>query len=149
MNIGDITKLAGSHRRPKRVGRGKGSGSGKTSGRGHKGQGQRAGMTRHSLKEGGQMPTFRRIPKRGFTNAQFKVRYSIVNVASLDERFESGTHITSQSLLESGLIRNLHLPVKVLGNGEIGKKLKVDAAKFSKTAERKIIEAGGQAMLVK
>ncbi len=94
------------------------------------------------------MPTFRRLPKRGFTNAQFTTRYSIVNVASLEERFEAGAHVTPQSLLEVGLIRNLRHPVKILGNGTISKKLVVDAAKFSKTALEKIGAAGGETRVI-
>ena len=91
------------------------------------------------------MPTFRRLPKRGFNNAQFTTRYSVVNVASLEERYEADTHVTKQSLLEVGLLRNKHLPVKILGNGSLSKKLTVDATKFSKTAKEKIEAAGGTA----
>lgn len=89
------------------------------------------------------MPTFRRLPKRGFNNAQFTTRYSVVNVASLEERYEADTHVTKQSLLEVGLVRNKHLPVKILGNGSLSKKLTVDATKFSKSAKEKIEAAGG------
>ena len=117
MNIADITKQAGRHRRRKRVGRGPGSGHGKTAGRGHNGSASRAGAKRFALREGGQMPTFRRLPKRGFTNVLFAHRFSIVNVSSLEERFESGTHVTPQALLEKGLVRDLKLPVKTLGDG--------------------------------
>ena len=91
------------------------------------------------------MPTFRRIPKRGFNNAQFETRYNIVNVESLESRFEAGAHVTPQSLLEARLIRNLHHPVKILGNGELTKKFTVDAAKFTKSAAEKIAAAGGEA----
>ena len=148
MNIGDITKLAGAKKNRRRVGRGRGSGYGKTSGRGHKGFGQRSGSHTRGLGEGGQMPTFRRIPKRGFSNAQFETRFAIVNVASLEARYEAGDHVTSQSLLETGLIRNLRFPVKILGNGTLSKKLTVDAAKFSKSAEEKIKAAGGELRVV-
>lgn len=89
------------------------------------------------------MPTFRRLPKRGFNNAQFATCYSVVNVASLEERYEADAHVTKQSLLEVGLLRNKRLPVKILGNGSLSKKLTVDAAKFSKTAQEKIEAAGG------
>ena len=147
MNITDIMKLAGANKRRKRVGRGRGSGHGKTCGRGNKGAGQRSGFRKRTLSEGGQMPTFRRMPKRGFSNARFATRYSIVNVASLERVFESEAHVTPQALREAGLIRNLRLPVKVLGNGELTKKLKVDAAKFSKSAEEKIKAAGGEVRL--
>lgn len=145
MNIADITKQAGADKRRSRVGRGRGSGHGKTCGRGHKGCGQRSGWRQRGMQEGGQMPTFRRMPKRGFSNAQFKTRYNIVNVSSLERAFDSGAHVTSQALCEAGLIPNLKLAVKVLGNGELTKKLKVDAAKFSKSAMEKITAAGGEA----
>jgi large subunit ribosomal protein L15 len=145
MHIAEITKLAGADRRPKRVGRGEGSGSGKTSGRGTKGAGARSGWKQRGLQEGGQMPTFRRMPKRGFNNAQFEVRYSVVNVAALEETYPANTHVTPQALRESGLIRNLRLPVKILGDGSLTKKLTVDAAKFSRSAMEKIKQAGGEA----
>ena len=144
MDLTEVGKLAGAEKRSQRVGRGKGSGRGKTCGRGHKGAGQRAGFRIRGLREGGQMPTFRRLPKRGFSNARFTTRYSVVNVAALEERFEAGAHVTPQSLLEAGLIRNLRLPVKVLGEGALTKKLTVDAAKFSKSAQEKIQAAGGE-----
>ncbi len=143
MNITDVTRLAGREKRRKRIGRGKGSGSGKTSGRGHKGSGQRAGWKQRGMQEGGQMPVFRRLPKRGFNNAQFETRYAIVNVASLEERFDAGAHVTAQSLMEVGLIRNLNLPVKILGDGQLTKKFTIDAVKYSKSAEQKIKSAGG------
>lgn len=93
------------------------------------------------------MPTFRRLPKRGFSNAQFTTRYSVVNIAALEERFEPGAHVTSQSLLETGLIRSLRHPVKILGDGTLTKMLVVDATKFSKSAREKIQAAGGEARL--
>ena len=91
------------------------------------------------------MPTFRRMPKRGFSNVRFAKRFSVVNVGALDERYEAGAHVTPQSMLEAGLIRNLQLPVKILGDGPLTKKLTVDAAKFSRSAMEKIQSAGGQA----
>ena len=94
------------------------------------------------------MPSFGRMAKRGFSNAQFTTRYCVVNVALLEERFEAGSHVTQQSLLEAGLIRNLRFPIKILGTGELKKKLVVDAAKFSKTAMEKIGAAGGEARVV-
>jgi len=94
------------------------------------------------------MPTFRRIPKRGFSNAQFATRYSIVNVAALQDRYDADAHVTPQSLREAGLIRSLRLPVKILGEGELTKKLRVDAAKFSRSAMEKITAAGGEARIV-
>jgi large subunit ribosomal protein L15 len=101
------------------------------------------------MQEGGQMPTFRRIPKRGFSNARFTTRYSVVNIGSLESRFEAGTHVTPQSLLEAGLIRNLRYPVKVLGTGALTRGLTVDAAKFSKSAVEKIQAAGGEARITR
>ena len=97
------------------------------------------------LNEGGQMPTFRRIPKRGFSNFKFAKRFSTVNIGRLEERFDVGSHVTAQSLLEVGLIRNLRLPVKILGDGELTKKLTVDVAKYTDTAKEKIERAGGEA----
>ena len=97
------------------------------------------------MQEGGQMPTFRRLPKRGFSNARFTTRYSVVNVVSLETRFESGAHVTPQALLDVRLIRNLRYPVKILGNGTLTKKLIIDAAKFSRSAVEKIQAAGGEA----
>ncbi len=94
------------------------------------------------------MPAFRRMPKRGFSNFQFRTLYSVVNVSSLDARFEDGMHVTAEALVEVGLIRNTRLPVKILGNGDLGKKLRVDAAKFSASAEEKIKAKGGEARSV-
>jgi len=147
MHIAEITKRAGRDRRPKRVGRGEGSGWGKTSGRGTKGAGQRSGWKQRGLQEGGQMPPFRRIPKRGFSNAQFRVEYVVVNVDDLDKTFASEAHVTPQAMLDARLIRTTSAPVKVLGNGKLTKKLTVDAAGFSKSAMEKIKEAGGEARI--
>ena len=147
MNITQITKLAGKPKSRKRVGRGSGSGLGKTCGRGHKGQNSRPSAGGRMLNEGGQMPTFRRIPKRGFSNAKFRTLFSTVNVSKLEERFEAGTHVTPQSLLEAGLISNLRFPVKILGDGELNKKLTVEAAKYTGTAKEKIEKAGGEARI--
>jgi large subunit ribosomal protein L15 len=145
MNITEITTSAGRDKRRKRVGRGESSGKGKTCGRGHKGAGSRSGARSFKLKEGGQMPAFRRMPKRGFSNAEFRTEYSVVNVGSLDARFADGTHVTAEALVEAGLIRNTRRPVKILGHGELGKKLLVDAAKFSASAQDKIQAQGGEA----
>jgi large subunit ribosomal protein L15 len=148
MDIAEITKLAGRHKKRKRIGRGPGSGSGKTAGRGHKGAGSRAGWSGRGASEGGQMPLFRRLPKRGFNNAQFATRFCIVNVDELDKKFESGAHVTADALIAAGLIRNKRLGVKVLGNGNLTKKLTVDAAKFSTQAAEKIAAAGGEAKIL-
>ncbi|MBI4716360.1 MAG: 50S ribosomal protein L15 [Planctomycetes bacterium] len=148
MNIGDITRLAGAEKSRKRLGRGRGTGQGKTAGRGHKGCGARTGWKQRGLQEGGQMPTFRRLPKRGFSNAEFTRRYIVVNVGDLETRFESGAHVTPQALLEAGLVRHSGEPVKILGNGALTKKLTVDAARFSESAAAKIKAAGGEARVV-
>jgi large subunit ribosomal protein L15 len=145
MMIHEITKLAGRHKRRKRVGRGHGSGSGKTAGRGQDGAGSRAGFggSLHPTYEGGQMPYFRRIPKRGFNNTVFARRFAIVNVSSLEERFDTGAKVTPDTLVQVGLIRDTKLPVKILGNGDLSKKFDVSAGKFSGSAQTKIEKAGG------
>ena len=143
----EITSIAGKHKPHGRVGRGTGSGRGKTCGRGHKGSGSRAGSTATSLYEGGQMPLFRRLPKRGFSNYKFAARYQIVNVSQL-ERFEDGATVGTEQLSNAGLIGSLKTKVKILGNGELTKKLQVTAHKFSKTAEQKIAASGGTAKVV-
>jgi len=140
----EITSIAGKHRARRRVGRGTGTGRGKTCGRGHKGSGSRAGSTSTSLYEGGQMPLFRRLPKRGFSNYNFATCYQIVNVSQL-ERFDEGAAVGIEQLSDAGLINSLKRKVKILGDGELTKKLEVTAHKFSKTAEQKIIGCGGTA----
>jgi large subunit ribosomal protein L15 len=135
----DLSPAAGSHRNRKRLGRGPGSGTGKTSGRGQKGQGARAGGNVSPHFEGGQMPLHRRIPKRGFTNIN-RVEYQVVNVRDLDA-FEG--EVTVSSLKGAGLIRHAARPVKILGLGEVGKALSVEAHAFSKSAREKIEAAGG------
>ena len=143
----EITSIAGKHKRRRRVGRGTGTGHGKTCGRGHKGQGSRAGSTSVSLHEGGQMPLFRRLPKRGFSNYKFATRYEIVNVSQL-EGFDDGITVGVEQLSNAGLIDGPKSKVKILGNGELTKKLEVAAHKFSKTAEQKIAASGGTAKVV-
>jgi large subunit ribosomal protein L15 len=144
MNITEITSRAGADKRRKRLGRGESSGSGKTCGRGSKGAGSRSGWKQRGFQEGGQMPTFRRIPKRGFSNVQYAQRYEVVNLAEIDAKFEAGAHVTPEALHEAGLIRTLRLPVKILGNGTITKKMKIEASKFSASALEKIKSAGGE-----
>lgn len=148
MDINEITKLAGRQKRRKRVGRGTGSGCGKTCGRGHKGCGARSGGSVRKLTEGGQMPLFRRIPKRGFNNANFRTEYHVVNVGELERVFDADAVVNAEALVATGLIRNTKLPLKVLGSGEMSKKLTVEANKFSKQAQEKITKSGGQAKLV-
>ncbi len=146
MKLNELKPAPGAKTSPKRVGRGVGSGLGKTSARGHKGQKARSGGGVRPGFEGGQMPLSRRLPKRGFTNI-FGKEYAIVNVSDLD-RFENGTEVTMEMLLESRIIRKPLDGLKVLGNGEITKKLTVKATKFTKTAAEKIAAAGGTAEVI-
>jgi large subunit ribosomal protein L15 len=143
----EITSIAGKHTRRRRIGRGTGSGHGKTCGRGHKGSGSRAGSTSVSLYEGGQMPLFRRLPKRGFNNYKFAKRCEIVNVCQL-ERFEDGASVGIEQLSGAGLIDSIKSRVKILGKGDLTKKLQVTAHKFSKNAEQKISASGGIARMI-
>jgi len=135
----DLSPASGSHRGRKRVGRGPGSGLGKTAGRGQKGQKARTGGKVNTHFEGGQMPLHRRIPKRGFNNKN-RVEYQVVNLRDLDA-FEGP--VTVEALKGAGLVGNLRQPVKVLGQGEVTKALKVEAHAFSKSAKEKIEAAGG------
>ncbi len=143
----EITSIVGRHKRGKRLGRGPGSGLGKTSGRGHKGQKSRSGANFTSIREGGQMPLTRRLPKRGFNNFNFEIRYQVVNVSQL-ERFDEGSSVGIEQLSEAGLIKNDQSKVKILGDGELTKKLEVTAHKFSKSAEQKIVASGGAAKVI-
>jgi len=143
----EITSIAGRYKVRKRLGRGPGTGHGKTCGRGHKGSGSRAGSTSMSLYEGGQMPLFRRLPKRGFSNVRFAERREIVNVAQL-ERFDDGSEIGVEQLSAAGLIDSVKNKIKILGNGDLTKRLQVTAHKFSKTAEQKIMGCGGTAKVI-
>ena len=131
----------------KRVGRGPGSGMGKTSSRGQKGQNARSGGGVRIGFEGGQNPLFRRIPKRGFNNYNFEVKYAVINVSDLN-KFKDGTEITPELLKEMGLVKKLLDGVKVLGNGTLERKLTVKASAFSKTAKEKIEKNGGKAEVI-
>lgn len=142
MKLDEVLSTAGKNKRRRRVGRGVGSGRGKTSGRGHKGYGARSGTNSLLGFEGGQNPMLARIPKRGFSNARFRKDYQTVNVALL-ERFEDGARVDGQALAAARLIQDAAKPVKILGNGELKKKLTVVAAKFSASAAEKITKAGG------
>ena len=142
MRLADILSRADRPKRRKRIGRGIGSGRGKTSGRGHKGAGARAGAKRRLNYEGGQTPALLRIPRRGFSNVQFHKEFQLVNVESL-ERFDDGTQVDAAALAAARLIEDAARPVKVLGNGQITKKLTVIATKFSSAAAEKITQAGG------
>ncbi len=142
MQIHDVTAQGNNHDKRKRIGRGVGSGSGKTSGRGHNGQRSRSGDNPRIGFEGGQMPIFRRMPKRGFTNARFKKHYTLVNVEVL-AAFEAGSVVDLASVLEHGLARNTGDMLKVLGQGELSAGITVKAHKFSASAKSKIEAAGG------
>ncbi|NLL19261.1 MAG: 50S ribosomal protein L15 [Clostridia bacterium] len=146
MKLHELKPKAGSRTRARRVGRGMSSGSGKTSGRGHKGQKSRSGGGVRLGFEGGQMPLYRRLPKRGFTNI-FKKEIVAVNVDTLN-RFEEGTEVTPDLLVESGVIKGIKDGVKVLGNGSLEKSLTVKAHSFSQQAREKIEAAGGRAEVI-
>ena len=150
MMIHDITVLVGKHKKKKRIGRGIGSGHGKTSGRGHKGAGSRSGWGGSIAPgyEGGQMPLFRRIPKRGFSNARFKKVFAVVNLRSIEARFENGAQVNPETLKKAGLIPSVLTPVKILGEGDLTKKFNVTAAAFSQAAGDKIAKAGGAIQIV-
>jgi len=140
----EITSVVGKHKARKRVGRGRGSGLGKTAGRGSKGALSRSGAKRFSLYQGGQIPIFRHLPKRGFNNKNFATRFEIVNVSQL-EQFEDGTQVGVEQLWQAGLVFGDASKVKILGDGELTKKLQVAAHRFSKAAEQKILDCGGTA----
>ena len=143
MKLHELGPAAGSTTAPKRLGRGVGSGLGKTSGKGHKGAKARSGGGKRPGFEGGQMPLYRRVPKQGFTNI-FRTEYATVNVGQL-EAFDNGAVVTAAMLKEAKIIRKTLDGVKVLGNGELTKKLTVEAAKFTASAKEKIEALGGKA----
>ena len=140
MKLNELQNLNATAR--KRVGRGPGSGTGKTSGKGHKGQNARSGGGVRPGFEGGQLPLFRRLSKRGFNNYNFRTVYATVNVGDL-ERFDEGTEVTKELLIETGLVKKELDGIKVLGNGNLTKKLTVKADKFSSSAKAKIENVGG------
>ena len=146
MMIHEVTEKAGRYKKAKRLGRGIASGHGKTCGRGHKGAGARSGATGSikAWREGGQVSFITRFPKRGFSNARFKKHFHLVNLDDLEARFEDGQEVNVDMLVKAGVIRDASQPVKVLGHGKLTKKLKVTAAKFSKSASAAITEAGGE-----
>jgi len=146
VKLHEIQAPPGANKRTKRVGRGPGSGHGKTSTRGHKGQKARSGGGVRPGFEGGQMPLQRRLPKRGFTNI-FKKEYAIVNVRDLNI-FDDGTEVTIELLQDAGLVKGVKDGVKILGNGELDKKVIVKAHRFSKQAEEKIAARGGKAEVI-
>lgn len=142
MKIHDVNSGIVKHKKAKRVGRGPGSGHGKTSGRGHKGQGSLAGYSAPLIFQGGQSPLIRRVPKRGFNN-QFALKVAEINVGELDASFEANEAVTPDSLREKHLVRGRFDVLKILGNGDVTKKLAVSAHRFSKSALEKITGAGG------
>ena len=146
MRLHDLRPAEGSTKSKKRVGRGTGSGLGTTAGRGMNGQNSRAGGGVRPGFEGGQMPLFRRIPKRGFNN-KFKKQWTVINVELLND-FEDGTEITPEVLLQTGVVSKLSYGLKILGDGELNKKLTVKANKFTQSAITKIEAAGGKAEVI-
>jgi len=146
MKLHELQPSAGSRKGRKRLGRGHGSGWGKTSGKGHKGQNARSGGGTRLGFEGGQTPLFQRLPKRGFTNINRK-EYAVVNLETLN-RFEEGTEVTPELLIETGVVSKAKSGIKILGNGSLDKKLTVKAHKFSASAKDAIENAGGQTEVV-
>ena len=147
MKLHELEKNIGATHAKKRVGRGSGSGLGKTSGKGQKGQKARSGGSVNPVFEGGQLPLYRRIPKRGFSNHMFKTIYATINVEELNV-FEDGTVVTPALLKESGMIKKQLDGIKVLGNGKLEKKLTIQATKFSASALEKIKESGSKAEVI-
>ncbi len=147
MKLHELEKNIGAKQPKKRVGRGPGSGLGKTSGKGQKGQKARSGGSINPVFEGGQLPLYRRIPKRGFSNHLFKTEYAVINVSDFN-RFDNGTIVTPALLKEKGIIKKQLKGVKVLGNGKLEKKLTIQASKFSSSALEKIKESGSKAEVI-
>jgi len=144
MKLDELKPAKGSTRNTKRLGRGPGSGTGKTSGRGHKGAGQRSGSKSRAWFEGGQMPLLRRLPKRGFSNHLFRKEFQIVNLSSLE--LLKLKKVDPSKMVEKGIVKSAFKPIKILGNGDLTKAIEVSASAFSKTAIEKIEKAGGKAI---
>lgn len=147
MRLHDVHKGIQKHKKRRRVGRGSGSGWGKTSGRGHKGQGQLAGWTSHPAFEGGQMPLSRRVPKRGFNN-RWALLVKSINVGDLNGVFEPGEEVSPEILVARSIVKGRFDVLKVLADGELTKKLKISAHRFSQAALEKIRAAGGEAVVL-
>ncbi|MBL9151463.1 MAG: 50S ribosomal protein L15 [Verrucomicrobiales bacterium] len=143
MRLHDLKPNPGAKHRRKRLGCGESSGHGKTSGKGHKGQKARAGAAIRPGFEGGQMPIARRLPKKGFSNAKFRTNYAIVNLSSLEKKFDDGAVVNEESLRAAGLVQGAWDGVKVLGSGDLTKKLTVSVDRVSESARAKIEGAGG------
>ena len=148
MKLHELHPAEGSTTAQKRLGRGTGSGLGKTSGKGHKGAKARSGGGKRPGFEGGQMPLYRRVPKRGFNNYNFANVYQIANLGDIADIFTDGAVVTVNELFAFGLVRDMDTPVKILGNGELSKPLTIKANKFSKSAAEKIAAAGGTAEVI-
>lgn len=147
MKLYNLHANEGATHATKRLGRGTSSGHGKTSGKGYKGQNARSGGGVRAVFEGGQLPLYRRLPKRGFTNARFKVEYAVINMTDLN-RFDDGAVVTPELLKEMGLVKNQLSGIKVLGNGTLEKKVIVKAHKFSAKAAEQIEKLGGKAEVI-
>ena len=147
MNIDDVHRGITKNRKRRRIGRGTGSGLGKTAGRGHKGQKSRAGWSRSPVFQGGAMPLVRRVPKRGFHN-RFALTVATINVSDLERAFEAGDEVTPETLRAKSLANTRWDLLKVLGDGELTKKLKVAAHRFSESAKKKIEKAGGEVVVL-
>jgi len=143
MNLMDVLSKSGPRKRRRRVGRGESSGRGKTSGRGHKGAKSRSGWGGMLAHEGGQMPLMRRLPKRGFNNKRFRTEYAILNVHDLQKYHQADGEVSLETAKGLGLSKNRETLLKILGKGDISKKLTVKAHRFSATAREKIEAAGG------
>ena len=143
MRLHNLSPRPGAKKRRKRLGSGESSGTGKTSGKGHKGQKARSGGSIRLGFEGGQMPLIRRLPKRGFNNAAFKLRIAVVNLHDLNDEFADGAAVDENALRKAGLVRGTIDGVKILARGELTKKVTITGAKFSEAAKRKIEAAGG------
>ncbi len=144
MRLHDLKPTPGSKHRRRRVGRGESSGLGKTSGKGHKGQQSRSGASIRPGFEGGQMPLIRRLPKKGFNNAQFKKDIAIVNLSDLEAKFEDGDTVNEETLRASGLVKGTNDGIKILGEGELTKKLTIAVDKISASAKEKVEGVGGK-----
>ena len=147
MKLHNLHPNEGATHASKRLGRGTSSGHGKTSGKGHKGQNARSGGGVRAVFEGGQLPLYRRLPKRGITNARFKVEYAVINMTDLN-RFDNGAVITPELLKEMGLVKKQLSGIKVLGNGTLEKKVTIKAHKFSAKAVEQIEKLGGKAEVI-
>jgi len=148
MNLNDVNRGIVPHKKRKRVGRGPGSGHGKTAGRGHKGARSRSGWRAKLGFEGGQVPLIRRVPKRGFNNKRFATQIAVINVALLEKEFAPGDEVSPEVMRSRGLLKGAFQELKILGDGELSKKLRVSAHRFSRQAKEKIEKAGGQAVVL-